>query len=522
MKIFCTGLISFVLFVIQLAGATVEAGDLGDTVFNDANANGIYESSESGLPGVTLVLETCAGTFLSSTVSANDGSYVFADLDEGRYRIKVIAPSGYSLSPASQLNDWTVDSDFDQVTGFAGCRSLATNQSRTAIDAGLYRTNLSATAALGDRVWSDNNGNGVMDANEPGLTDVVVTLSRCDGTLVDSTMSASDGSYRFDNLSAGSYRLSLTIPAGYTVSPLTVGDWSLNNDFDSDGTTACRTLNDGQQRLAVDAGLVPSGAGTGALGNFVWHDLNRNGLQDPGEPGLAGAIIDLQKCDGELVASTRSSASGSYVFRNLPADSYQLRIAPMTGFSLSSLGTGSNYISDSDFDPATGLTDCRALASGQNRLGIDAGLMRNEPTDSGTVVCAGGGTASLGDWVWRDTNGDGIQQRAIETGIGGVTVKLYECAGRPQTGCRCERTPFCTTTTTSNGRYGFTGLAAGAYQLRITVAGTPYRDGPTHVVSHDIDNDFGNHFNDGDVVGYCKVMAAGQNRPGADAGLVPR
>jgi len=482
----------------------------------------LHEPGEPGLGGVTLYIEDCSGSILSSVVSASDGSYAFEDLSAGRYQLRVSAPLGYTISPANQQSDWAVDSDFDPVTGYASCLPLNEDQTRRAIDAGLYASGPQGSAVIGDRIWSDLNGDGLMEAGEPGLVGIEMTLTLCDGTFVASTLTSTDGAYLFENLPANTYQVGMRIPPGYQVSPLTVGDWSMNNDFLANGVSECRTLADGQSRRGVDGGLIPGSTGSGTVGNFVWNDLDGNGLQDGGEPGLAGVGLELQLCDGTVVATTVSTGSGSYLFENLPVNDYQVRMTAPTGFEITMQGTGADYIIDNDFDPSTGLTTCRSLASGQSRLGVDGGLITSSGGNTGEVVCPGGGTAYLGDWVWEDTNGDGIQQRAVEPGIGGIEVKIYECSGRPENGCQCESTPFCRTTTTASGAWGFSGLAPGAYQLRITVAGSPYRDGPTHVVSHDIDNDFGNHFNDGDVVGYCKVMAAGQRRPGADAGLVPR
>lgn len=63
----------------------------------------------------------------------------------------------------------------------------------------------------------------------------------------------------------------------------------------------------------------------------------------------------------------------------------------------------------------------------------------------------------VGDTVWRDSNGDGIQQ-AGEQGLGGVPVQLLD----PVTG-----RVLATTTTDAEGRYLFPGLPLGSYAVRI-------------------------------------------------------
>ncbi|CAG0947411.1 hypothetical protein ANRL1_04078, partial [Anaerolineae bacterium] len=76
-----------------------------------------------------------------------------------------------------------------------------------------------------------------------------------------------------------------------------------------------------------------------------------------------------------------------------------------------------------------------------------------------TVVCA---KQSIGDRVWGDCDGDGVQD-AGEAGIAGVTVKLLNSAG----------TAIASTTTDANGNYLFSDLAVGTYAIQV-VAPTGY------------------------------------------------
>ncbi|MBK7227138.1 MAG: hypothetical protein IPH96_17645 [Saprospiraceae bacterium] len=69
--------------------------------------------------------------------------------------------------------------------------------------------------------------------------------------------------------------------------------------------------------------------------------------------------------------------------------------------------------SDSDADPATGNAPLTNLVSGESDQTIDAGIYRS---------------ATIGDYVWRDTDGDGIQD-PTESGINGVTVVLKDATG---------------------------------------------------------------------------------------------
>ncbi|MBK8779834.1 MAG: hypothetical protein IPO25_21430 [Saprospiraceae bacterium] len=50
----------------------------------------------------------------------------------------------------------------------------------------------------------------------------------------------------------------------------------------------------GENNLGIDAGFNQ----TVNLGDYVWFDQNNNGIQDPGEPGLAGATVKLYAANG--------------------------------------------------------------------------------------------------------------------------------------------------------------------------------------------------------------------------------
>ena len=87
------------------------------------------------------------------------------------------------------------------------------------------------------------------------------------------------------------------------------------------------------------------------------------------------------------------------------------------------------------------------LTAGQTRTDVDFGYR---------------GTASIGDRVWNDADGDGVQD-AGEAGINGVTVELLDSGGNV----------IATTTTSGNGNYTFSNLAAGTYTVRVVSSTLP-------------------------------------------------
>lgn len=74
------------------------------------------------------------------------------------------------------------------------------------------------------------------------------------------------------------------------------------------------------QSVVID---IPSGAGSGAIGDTVWNDLNGNGFLDAGEPGIEGVTVCLYN---GAVECTTTDNNGNYLFDRLPANTYTVKI----------------------------------------------------------------------------------------------------------------------------------------------------------------------------------------------------
>lgn len=189
------------------------------------------------------------------------------------------------------------------------------------------------------------------------------------------------------------------------------------------------------------------------VGNFVWNDLNQNGIQDVGEPGVSGVTVHLTGNTFGSVAvdeTTSSDASGYYAFDGLEAGFYYLEfsLVPNSVFTYQNIGDDAL---DSDVDPSTGQTEGFPLASGYYKQNLDCGLVILDEL------------VNIGDYVWLDTNRDGIQNNN-ENGIQGVTVKLWSMPGPVYLGSR---------TTDFLGHYLFKDIPAGNYYLEFVLNSLP-------------------------------------------------
>ena len=113
------------------------------------------------------------------------------------------------------------------------------------------------------------------------------------------------------------------------------------------------------------------------VGDFAWNDVNRNGIQDPGEEGLADVIVRLEGMDvdgNSILIGTTTDADGYYLFENLNPGTYKLTFKGPDGFEYTHINQGENDDTDSDVDPETKMTDFFTLDIGDCILNMDAGF----------------------------------------------------------------------------------------------------------------------------------------------------
>ncbi len=262
-------------------------------------------------------------------------------------------------------------------------------------------------AAVGNFVFGDIDptgttpqdiaaGNGIQDgvAQETGIAGIIVKLYASDGTLISTTVTADDGSYLFDNLVPGDYYLVFVNPGlGIWTDPNVGSDDSVDSDAatpatDPDGValqTAEFTLSSGETDLTWDAGLIGlSGAASAAVGNRVWVDENRNGIQDDGEVGFPGATVQLYSSDGTLLKEVQTNDQGIYNFENLDPGDYFIKFTPPSSYVLTEQKVGSNDEVDSDIDPTTGRTISFTLIAFETNPRFDLGIFAPTSLDPDT------------------------------------------------------------------------------------------------------------------------------------------
>ncbi len=479
-------------------GYYVEPACVGNFVWIDNNGNGIQDSNDVGLDGaeVSLTISYLDGTIITvNTLTGDDpatgaveqGWYSFCNLliDEDysngsgsttatatqpAYVISVTLPDGYAptVANAAAAND---QNDSDPHSGVAatptqGATTTTQNSDPSAESNPIasYDFGVVGVGAIGNYVWVDENSDGFQDAGERGIANVTVNLTDSSGNIYTTTTDA-NGGYLFDGLFAGTY--TVTIPAvnpaltgmNYTVPNLAGADWGNQDPTGYEVTIGGAEPN---ENLSADFGYNYGNAngndGTGAIGDTIWLDADGDGVQDPNEIGIANVCVELLTAgaDGifgsadDVIADTvTTDANGQYIFDGLAAGAYSVRVCA-SNFAAAGALEGWTQTGDPDhFGSNVGVNDNATtnpiiLAPGDVILNADFGYQppANEYDNS------------IGDTIWLDENGDGIED-AGEDGIPNVTVVLYDDNGNA----------IATTTTDDNGNYSFDNLPDGTYTV---------------------------------------------------------
>jgi hypothetical protein len=494
-------------------GFILKSYAIGDKVWIDTDRNGDQSTDEAPLAGtkVELLVEDGSGNFVPAkdtqnrdvpaTTTDEEGRYLFDNLPAGTYKVQFTLTERqaeiYDFTDSLKSGvDTGLNSDAEPTAtkhiGLSGEIVLDENNAdlTTSYDRGITATEgidptwdagvVLKRVSIGDLVWVDENRDGQQDTGEPGIEGVklVVTLVDEDGkpvldddgkpvvvkdvygNAVAPQVTDTDGKYLFENLPALStgtrYKVTIdTADAGTkkALEPYVPTIPGAGNDEGNDSSTSSEVApwrglqEDGAENLTLDFGFVTPSF---AIGDIVWIDADRDGVQGSDEKPLAGVTVTLldaatgepvtKDIAGKDIKPIVTGKDGRYLFDNLPAGKYkvQFELTEEQGktYKFTSNVPGANSTDNSDgvvtSNPLIAVTGEIVLDRTNAALDTeyDADFIATQgvdPTwDAGVVFKS----VSVGDYVWFDKNGNGKQDKN-EKGIGDVKLVLTDKNGKP-------------------------------------------------------------------------------------------
>lgn len=490
---------------------------LGNQVWLDWNRDGMQgtyidvdgvEKPEPGVNNVGVKLYKVDGpdgsveglspyaTAVTASVNGEDGIYWFNNLPEGYYVVvfdttTLVKEDGYTyrymftednvdtsrdaydsdavISPELHADDRIRKTQVIHLWPGTSTDLLADPHVDDRWDAGL-----TVYSALGGFCFDDENYTDMQDIYKP-LPGTKVDLYQVvngirEGSPVRTATVGEDGKYYFDQLMEGDYQIHFTYPEGYTAVKPNVGttttdsDTKIFTDADmSQGFTEVIHLPRDVADTTWDAGAYK----LSTIGDYVWYDLNKNGLQDSNERGVAGVKVILQsRMDGgawSSYASTTTDQNGRYLFTDLKSSTrygiqYRVAFDFADGIKVTIPKQGEDTAVDSDaMFKIEGLgyvtMPIPTLEYGAEDLTWDAGIISTKGT--------------IGDFVWYDKNQNGIQDEG-EFGVANIPVALEIC---PSGEVDNENAwyVYAETRTNANGYYRFYDLDENYYRVRFQI-----------------------------------------------------
>ena len=431
----------------------VRPASLEGNVWHDENNDGVFDPNEEGIANVLIqVTRVGAKTGVTDDHFADtDPIFVRTDAN-GHYSVEQLPPGIYQIV---EINNYPAGSDplVDFIDGKDAVGTVdgnvvgqKTNDQFTQIelcadDHGVeYNFGEIKPASVSGYVSIDQPGQAKLSPDDPNfrpIEGVTIELFDADGILVATTQTDATGRYEFDGLPPGDYSIVQTQPGDFIDGGDVVGT--------VDGTTTGSSTND---RFEVTLGSGDEGVNynfcevePASIKGTVYHDRNNNGVQDSGEEGIEGVVIQLFDASGNVIAETTTDANGDYCFEDLAPGEYKIRELQPDNFD-DGIDTVGNVDGVTNGEHGNDEFCVITLDGGDEGVEYNFGEIR---------------LAEIAGFVRVDNDGDKIfgtdpTDRPIE----GVTLELLDQDGNV----------LATTETAADGSYSFGGLLPGTYAIR--------------------------------------------------------
>lgn len=476
------------LLTAAFSAAAAEGADSSAAVrvkaFLDGNGNGECGPYEKEYAGVTVKLVREDDSIYGEEVTGEDGIASFTDLEPGTYRIRAELPDGMIFSKKGRK------------TGIDGsCTGLSAEGTQDSdpfeVGAGeTYETGISVQTGVyvSGTCWIDENGDGIMDDDEPRASGVQITMEGQKNGLSYETRSGENGEWKIERVRPGFYDLTAYAPEGMMFTRYSKTGGKNRSIFTAEGKSkATKKLdtNNGEPATDQNIGFTTEASVSG----ICFLDANYNGLYDEGEKPMAGVkVTAIKQLKDEEVAVTYSGEDGRYTLSGLRSNTYKIRVV------LPDDGCNFSKVTD---DPLGNHFEARPSRRENfwNDFVVEDG--KKHTVNVGVIYYGSvSGTVYLDDDFSAALNG---KEKVVQ----GVAVTLVDAAG--------ETVDF--RKSNNKGTYTFTGLVPGEYSLRMTAKkGYAFtRLGEGNVMLN---------LNNGEGYSEPFAVALGEEVTGCDAGMI--
>ena len=389
---------------------TIESGDYGEnsgtvTVRYDANSGEertgtitvVAPGAENG--SQTVEIEQAEGGVCQANLSVNpavqdvssEAGTISVNISTNECPINWTAQTDadwLTINSATGTNDGTITVNYTANPGVARTGTITVTAPSANNSPQTVEVRQAAYISLSGTVWHDINGDGVRqktgDEAEPLLPGITVQCANLTGGIftTQTTQTDEEGNYRFvDSITSGQHIISVIGLTGIAITKPQQPYYDIN-------------LTAGQQRTGLDFGVrLPA-----SISGTVWNDLDCDGEQDTGEPGLDGWNVWVKYNNMDDVKFVEfTDENGNYKFEDLYfAGLYEVWVEDNGADRSFPIGSGSHSFNLNQYDVVTGKDFGYCIEAGQFSITPTAGLGGTiSPADAVTVDSGAGQTFTI-------------------------------------------------------------------------------------------------------------------------------
>ena len=201
---------------------------IGDLVWIEDDNDGDATTGKVKPVANAKVTATCGDDSFSAITDKNGKYHIDVPVNIGKCTLKV-EPNTIASPTKGSFDSNVTDSENSKTHNSAGTTVFVSNKDIKSVDFGFIQE-----ICLGDKVWYDNNLNGIQDSDEQGVRDIDVYLYNATGKEIANTKTDKYGHYNFCGLQPSkNYKLKFKLPEGYNITKKDASSDTIDSDANS-------------------------------------------------------------------------------------------------------------------------------------------------------------------------------------------------------------------------------------------------------------------------------------------------